>query len=331
MRVLVLGAGGPAGVNTCRALAAHDVIAWDENPDHLVWCHPLADTLSSIPLTVDNVNALEADVVIPQPDRMVAWLADRPEIEARTFLPDRRVVALCQDKFESGLAFRRAELRDDRVELIQSAADLPFNGYPLWLRARWGAGAKAAVRASSPAEARHWFMFWHQRDPMTEFVLEDHLPGRDLAWSGIYYQGDLVCSFLRQRLEYIYPGLTPEGLTGTPTIAEIIQDDMANEMAEAAVAAVDDKPHGIYSVDMREDAVGFPSPTEINAGRGFTTFGLWATQAEHNLMEIVANCAVGGFDGYWPGGALRDILPEGLRLSRHIDCPAIFTREQVPA
>ena len=115
-------------------------------------------------------------------------------------------------------------------------------------------------------------------------MTEAHLPGRDLAWSSIWYEGELVCSFTRERLEYIYPGLTPEGITGTPTIAEIVHSDEVNAMAEAAVYAVDDKPHGIFSVDLREDEHEIPRPTEINAGRGFTTFGLWAMQAERIFL-----------------------------------------------
>lgn len=323
MRVLVLGAGGPAGVNTCRALAGHEVVAVDENRDHLVWCAPYATETHWLPeITPVAVNEVGADVIIPQPDNLTLWVADHAHfIAAKTFLPDRRTVALCQDKFEAGLAWRRAGLRDDEIRLIDSD---PFHyradDYPVWVRARHGAGAKAAVLARNWHEGAHWMQFWWWRDKAVEFVAEAYLPGRDLAWSGIYYRGELVCSFARERVEYLYPNLTPEGLTGTPTIARIVHDDEVSTMAEAAVNAVDGEPHGIFSVDMREDEAGIPRPTEINAGRGFTTFGLWAMEADPNLFETVCKFAIIGLGGCWIEAPLRDCLPEGLALYRHIDC-----------
>ena len=326
MRVLVLGAGGPAGVNVCKALQGHEVLAQDDNADHLVWCEPYAET-HCFDLTVENVNELQADVVIPQPDRVTMWTADHADqIEAKTFLPDRRTIALCQDKFMAGLEWRRAGLREDRIELVDSPEAECSQTFPFWLRARYGAGAKAAILARSYIEAYHWIQFWHERAPQMDFVAEAYLPGRDLAWSGIYYQGELVCSFARERLEYLYPNLTPEGLTGTPTIAEIVHDDAVNVTAEEAVLAVDQKPHGIFSVDLKEDAAGMPRPTEINAGRGFTTFGLWAME-HHTTFFGILGCAMGAPFG-WRNQ--RDIIPAGRRMYRHIDCGTHVTA-QVPA
>ena len=67
MRVLVIGAGGPAGVNTCRALnaAGHEVVAQDDNPDHLVWAKPYLAKTSGDP-----------EVVMIAPDNQVLrWVA----------------------------------------------------------------------------------------------------------------------------------------------------------------------------------------------------------------------------------------------------------------
>ena len=315
MRILVLGAGGPAGVNTCRALndCGYEVYATDENPDHLEWCKPWATV---VPWQIGTV----ADMIIPQPDRLVMSLADQPPLDP-IFLPDRRTIALCQDKFETGLAWRRAGLREDRIELIDAGMWIPTGDFPLWVRARHGAGAKAAINARTFEEASYWLGFWYQREPKTDFIAEEYLPGRDYAWSSIWHHGELAMSFTRERLEYLYPGLTPEGLTGTPTIARIVHDDRVYTMAEAAVYAVDQEPHGFFSVDLREDEHGIPRPTEINAGRVFTTFGLWAMQHQPNLFTYA-------FEP--PDKPLIDCLPDGLTMYRHIDCPAVF-KTMVPA
>lgn len=328
-KILILGAGGPAGVNTCRALhaAGHDIIAADDNFGHLIWCEPYTEELRAIP-AIDQIDDLKCDFVMAQPDVLALRLADAvagEKVYTPTFLPDRRTIVLCQDKWESGLAFRRAKLRKDFSYLVQGAPDLLKFNTPHWVRARHGAGARGSFLAANEYRAEQWINLWLSIDRTLDFLIEEYLPGRDLAWSSIWYHGKLITSFLRERLEYIYPHLTMTGLTGTPTIARIVHDEVANSVAYAAVQAVDDRPHGIFSVDMREDSDGVPRPTEINAGRGFTTFGLWSLFDEsRNFMadtvELTLMGLISGLD--YPA---FDALPQGLTLSRHIDCQAAFT------
>ena len=333
-KILVLGAGGPAGVNTCRALhaAGHTIVAADDNEWHLVWAENWAEELRMTP-HVDEIDDLECDFVIAQPDSLVMRLADAVEmgvVITPTFLPNRRTIALCQNKWEAGLDFRRHNLRRDLLWFAEEP-DAVFSigrslGFPYWLRARHGAGARAALLARDHQEARDWIGFWQRREPKMEFIAEAHLPGRDLAWSSIWYEGELVTSFLRERVEYLYPHLTMTGLTGTPTIARIVHDDIANGVAKAAVMAVTDEyspPHGIFSVDMVEDENGVPRPTEVNAGRGFTTFGLWSLFDPNT--NFLAACVTLELMALKPDFPLFDALPEGLTLSRHIDCQAAFT------
>ena len=330
MRVLVIGAGGPAGVNTCRALhaAGHDVVAQDDNKDHLIWAKPYLSQSSDIPF--------EPEVVMIAPDNQVLrWVTHEHPYAA--FLPKPQTVLLCQDKFECGLQWRRDGLRVDRIELYEWGSQLDF---PCWLRARHGAGAKAAIAATSEGEAHHWIAFWAFREKGMEFVTEGFLPGRDYSWCGIYRDGELLVSFARERLEYLYPHLTPEGLTGTPTRAQVVHNADVDEMAEAAVSSVDADPHGVFCVDLREDETGQPRPTEINAGRFSTTVGLWSLYCEageddfgvigpckSNFVALAAELAVGD------DSRLKDWedLPEGLILSRHIDCGHQFTMAKVPA
>lgn len=339
MRVAVLGAGAPAGVNALRALkqAGHDLVAVDANESHLVWCEEFAETRHMPWMTADAIDALGADVVIPQPDSL---LPDFPEIRASTLLPSQKTIALCQDKRSAGWlwyiaglrAFPAIELEEPWPDHLHLARDRL--GLPLWLRARRGAGAKGAILVRSLDQAFHWIRFWQTRDSDMEWICEEYLPGRDFAWSGVYYNGELVTSFARERLEYLYPHLTPEGLTGTPTRARIVHDDRVNAVAEDAVGIIDERPHGIYSVDMKEDADGHPRPTEINAGRGFTTFGLWSLYGP-NFLDLVVRLAKDGRNWWIVRPDLdeprtRNALPNGLTLSRHIDCRHVFSRKHAP-
>ena len=330
VRVAVLGAGGPAGVNTLRALhkAGHECIAVDDNVAHLPWCEPYAQ--------IRSVNEVyDADVIIPQPDSLVLWTLQHFD-SSMTLLPDEGTIWACQDKFSTSLAWYRQGLREhpplevkepwpDHINLARDRFGLPF-----WLRATKGAGAKGAIRVTSGEQAFHWVRFWQSRNSDIEWIAEEYLPGRDFAWSSVWYDGELITSFARERLEYLYPHLTPEGLTGTPTVARIVCDDGVDVTAQAAVLAVDAKPHGIYSVDLKGDAAGTPRPTEINAGRGFTTFGLWSLYS-WNFMDLVVRLARDGRSWWLTRPDLSEppkynALPEGLTLSRHIDCGHVFAR-----
>ena len=341
MRVVVVGAGGPAGVNWCRALATagHDVVAVDATEPHLSWCEPDADTLVHAPeLTVDLVNGLGGDVVHAAPDVLVRWLAThRGEIDAAVFLPSLDVIDRCQDKLAAVTVWAR---RDLRMEPVPVGGEIPDwlhvaqdrFGLPFWLRATRGAGARGATLVDDLRTGFHWIRYWQTRQADIEWVAEEFLPGRDYAWTGIYVNGELVTSFARERLEYIYPGLSPSGLTGTPTVARVVHDDRVNEVAETAVATIDGYPHGIYAVDLREDEYGMPRPTEINPGRGGTTTGLWSVACGVNFAHLAARLAVGDRWQLERWAALkRNALPDGLELRRHIDCDEVFVNALVAA
>jgi hypothetical protein len=332
VRVLVLGAGGPAGVSTCRALVAagHDVFAYDdENPAHLVWPGEIGAQV------LGRNESPSVDVVIPQPDSLVRWVAAGREWFAmkgeKLFLPSLETIDRCQAKVVAVNIWHKAGLRGPALEIVVPYPDMLHLaadrlGLPFWLRANRGTGANKAIRVGQVGEAFHWIRFWESRGEQVEWIAEPYLPGRDLAWSSIWYEGELVTCFARERVEYLYPQLSPEGLTGTPTIACVICETGVTECGVHAVLAVDEKPHGIFSVDMREDADGVPRPTEINAGRSFTTLGLWSLYGP-NFTDIAASCAIE------PPDAFNDVdpLPAGLTLSRHIDCGHVFTEALVLA
>jgi carbamoyl-phosphate synthase large subunit len=152
-----------------------------------------------------------------------------------------------------------------------------------------------------------------------DFIAEAYLPGRDLAWTSLWWEGMLIASFGRERLEYIYPNLAPSGRTGTPTIARTVHDHELNTTAFNTVVAIDPKPHGFYSVDLREDKDGIARPTEVNAGRCFTTSYL-STAAGVNFMDLWC-CLI---QGETPYVEAVNSIPADLVWMRHIDCPELL-------
>lgn len=330
MRILVLGAGGPAGVNTVRALeaAGHEVWAADEDLRHLVWFDKWVsfggpDFVWAVSEAIADYGI---DYVVPQADPTVLALAQHCEqINAATVLPTAGTILLCQDKFETGWRWAKAGLRSP-VFHIRAPADLDDAaeqlGWPLWIRATRGAGANGAIWADTKTIAWTWCAFWWARGSTAEFIADEYLPGRDYAWCGVYDHGRLIVSFARERLEYIYPSLAPSGRTGTPTRAVVVHDDRVNQVAEFAVETIDREWHGVACVDLREDANGYPRPTEINAGRTCTTVPLYH-EVGLNVPALLAALHTNHQRSKWQAG--RDPIPAGTTLHRHIDCGHIWT------
>ena len=272
----------------------------------------------------ETVEHFDVDVVHSQPEGYVLDLATEPPVFARHLLPPERDVMLCQDKWETAIAWRREGIRNDWVERdIRDQSDVVAAaarcGLPFWLRASHGAGARGATEVHSVAMGVHWIKYWQERNIDMDFIAEGFLPGRDFAWTSIWHRGRLICSTARERLQYLYPHLAPSGRTGTPVVARVTHSEAVNVMATEAVLAISDAPHGIYCVDLREDAEGTPRPTEINCGRFFTTSFHTAAMGV-NFPDIYIRLAMGGDVPDMPE---YNALPDGAAWVRHIDCPGV--------
>lgn len=338
-RILVTGAGGPAGVNFIRSLREADepfyIVGTDTNPFHLEW--PAVDAAYVAPRCtdpgyVDFLNSLidreKVEFVHPQPDVEVEVLSEqREKLGAPAFLPGRETVRVCQDKYLSGKVWAGTGLHTLKSLLIQGREDLnraaELLGLPFWLRATRGAGGIGSTPVDNVDVAWHWMEYWRLRGKDWEFVAQELLPGRNLAFTSLWHDGRLVCSQVRERLEYIYPYLAPSGVTGTPVLAVTRHRPDANEVATRAVIAIDPRATGIFCVDLKEDAAGIPRPTEINCGRFFTT-SYFFTKAGVNIPHLYVRLAYGETI---PALAPYDTLPEGLYWIRHIDCPAVLRTE----
>jgi glutathione synthase/RimK-type ligase-like ATP-grasp enzyme len=109
-RILVTGAGGPAGANFIKSLRLSDeefyISGSDINSLHLELSN--SDSKNLLPQCdssdyVDSVNEVVRkegiDLVHPQPDSEVSVLSERrDEVEAKLFLPDKQTIRICQDK-----------------------------------------------------------------------------------------------------------------------------------------------------------------------------------------------------------------------------------------
>ena len=241
----------------------------------------------------------------------------------RLFLPSTQAVEDCVDKYASTRRWLDAGLRVPKTVLVQSPTDLAVAmkelGPKVWLRATTGGGGRGALPTDDLDFAVKWIEHFNG---WGEFTAAEMLSPHSATWLSIWHGGDLVVAQTRRRHSWSYGNRTLSGVTGITHVAETCRDTHIDAVAEAAIRAIDDAPHGIYGVDMTFDHAGNPNPTEINIGRFFTTI-LFFTRAGLNMPEIYCDLAL---EGRWPKLDRKlNPLPDGLVWIRGMDVAPILT------
>jgi len=350
-RVLVTGAGGLAGVNFVRALRASSreyyIVGTDFNKYHILYpdvdaryLTPRHSDRSFLPRVAEIAAKERADFLHPQPSSEAYVISShRERIPCKVFLPSAPVMRVGQDKLLSEKRLKAEGIPVAKTAPLRGRADIraAFSklGKPLWVRARHGAGGRLSLLCADAAEARLWIELWVKRGGarFDEFILQEYLPGRNIAWDSIWKDGRLVTSYSRERLEYPFKHISPSGITGTPSVSRIIHDPRLNDVGQRAVKAVDPRPNGAYSVDVKESSEGTPCITEVDAGKFHSTMPLWGYIAVKHLgLPEYANLAdlyvrLGMGEDLRDAPPKTDLLPDGYYLLRDMDVGAYLWRE----
>lgn len=344
-KIMVTGVGGPASVNVIKSLrlAEEMLIVGTEINKYRIhlsqadknYIVPVATTTDYIDEMNEIIEENEVGMVLPQPDTEVWVLGEnRSRLKAKTFLPNQETIRVCQDKFLSYKKWKENGIPVPHTEEIHRIEDIidftkKFSS-PYWIRATKGAGGRGSTMAWDLSTATAWINYWRCRGEDWQFIIQEYLPGRNIAFHSLWKEGQLITSMARERLEYLYSYLAPSGVTGTPTIQRTIHDDKVNKIATRAILAVDEKYTGLACCDIKEDKNGVPNPTEINPGRMFTT-SLFFSYASHKLYnDFRANfpylCVLLGYSEKLPELPKYNSLPEELYWIRHIDMGARLVR-----
>jgi carbamoyl-phosphate synthase large subunit len=279
------------------------------------------------------------DFVHPQPSSEALVISGaRKKVGANVFLPPAGVMRTGQDKLLSQRVLAKAGVPVAETRAVaggdDAAAVFRDLGKPLWVRARRGAGGRLSLLCASAEEARLWIDLWIKRGtPRDEFIIQEYLPGRNIAWDSIWKDGNLVTSYARERLEYPFKHISPSGITGTPSVARTVRDKPLNSIAKKAVTAIDSKPSGAYSIDMRESSAGRMCVTEVDAGKFHSTMPLWGLIAVSHLnLPWYANLAdlyvrLGLGEKVREKIPQTDLIPDGYYLLRDMDVGAFLWKE----
>ena len=328
-RVLVTGAGGSPATNFVRSLRAAPEPVHLTGTDADPYCLLRAETdtrhlvpPAGDPAYLDVLNAIvereDVGLVHAQNDAEVAFLSEhRDQVAARLFLPARETVRACQDKFRSYESWKAAGLPVPETVMLRSEEDLQaaferFGG-ALWLRATSGAGGRGALPVQDYDTARSWLEF---QKGWGSFTAAELLEPDSITWMSVWRDGELVVAQGRKRLYWELSRISPSGVTGVTGAGVTIADPALDELAEAAVLAIDPHPDGLFGVDLTYDRDGIPNPTEINVGRFFTTHQFF-TALGVNLPYAYLKLAFGEPPPAFP--RRRNPAPEGMVWIRGVD------------
>lgn len=284
-RILIAGIAGTAAQNFIKALKLSNekyyVVGIEHNRFYLDV--PLQAErvyyLKHSKSFVNDINALVAkeniELLYAAPDIMVKRFSNyRDQLHAKLFLPHSITLGICANKLQT-----YSYLNDAKIPVPETFA---FNEIDKklfakhkhwWVRMCEGAGSRAALPIDSLAQAENWVRYWVEKKEAwpTHFIISEFLPGREFGHQSLWHNGELITSCARERLEYVFGHLMPSGQSSSPSVARIVHDSRVNDIALRAVRAVSPQPHGVFGVDMKENANGDPCVTEINAGRFYTT------------------------------------------------------------
>jgi carbamoyl-phosphate synthase large subunit len=259
VRVLVTGAGGPAGVAVIRSLLARpDVEVFAGDMDG--WASGLylvpADrrrilSPGKAPAFVDELIALcaadEIDVLFSTVDVELPPLARRRgELSAALAAPALDTLETCLDKF--ALAVRCAPLlRTPTTHLVGPASSAESWSFPIIVKPRSGAGSRGVRMVHSRADL----------DALGDdetLIAQELLPGDEYSVDVIANaEGHVVAAVPRTRTR-VDSGVSIAGLT--------VRDAELEATATAVAQAIG--LTGVANVQLRRDVAGVPALLEVN-------------------------------------------------------------------
>ncbi len=354
-RILLTGAGGIGGTNFIRSLhLAEDqnnerlfIVGTDYNiyyiefPDtNLKFRTPKHSDPKFIPTLIKFIKENKLEFLHPHPSSEAKVVSEnRKQLKSlgvmlylprhEDIMPDKLYIH--QKLNSSGVPLPKTML----VKSIQDVDDafMELNS-PLWIRSIKGAGGRLSLKVNSSKEAKLWIKLnvMQGRAKLNEFILQEYLPRKDLAFDSLWFRGKLITSYARERLEYPFKHISLSGITGTPSVAKILHNDRVNSVGISAVKALNPKPHGFYSVDLKEDVNGNPKVTEVD-GKWHTTAPLWGYAFAKAYNKTSYNIAysyltLGYGENLVEELPKTDLFPEEHYLIRQMDSGIILKSKE---
>ena len=219
-KILVLGAGGSASTGFIRSLRLapeqFHIIGADCNKYYLQraeteekYLVPRADNPDYIP----TLNKIEADFIHVQNDLELEIVSEnREKLKAKTFLPPKSVISICQNKWKSRQYWQKDGIQHPKTFLVKSYDDIlpachEINGW-LWVRDIKGAGGKGSLKTNDYKAVLEWIKF---KQGWGYYTIAEYLSERTTTFSTVWKDGNLILGQGRKRL---YWELGPAFISG---------------------------------------------------------------------------------------------------------------------
>lgn len=346
-KILIGGAGGAPSEGVIRSLLLSDkkeeIIGMGAVPSDLIMSHANRKYVvpyANDPAYEDNLLKIlekERPALVHFQNDLEIWYASkiRDDIQstgAKLFMPSHDVIDTCVSKWKSWNAFKKAGITvpenifiNNEEDLKRAFRELGDENGKIWLRAEsMGGGGMGSIPTNDYDMAKAWI---NRYDGWGHFIAAQMLTSNTITWLSIWYEGELIVAQTRKRTGWIHGNRSASGVTGVTKVGSTCSDDVVTKIAEQTVRAVDNKPHGIFGVDMTYDKNGVPNPTEINISRFFTTIYFF-TKAGLNMPVIFKDL---GIYGEKPSLEKKiNPLPNDLLWLRGMDVePMLMTRDEI--
>lgn len=337
-RILVAGAGGAPSTNFIRSLRKAKepiyIVGVDSSKHYLMRAEVDKRYLvppASDPLYLSFINKIIAKEKIEfmhmQNDYEIGYVSEhREKIKTNLFLPSKETIQICQNKFLSYERWEKAGLKIPLTMMIHNEEDLKkaFKKYHnrVWVRAIEGAAGKGSLPVTDYETAVNWI---NLHKGWGSFTASEMLEETSITWMSLWHEGELIVAQGRKRLYWEMGKVSPSGITGVTGTGVTVSDPKLDEIAQKVIFAIDEKPHGLFGVDLTYDSKGIPNPTEINIGRFFTTHQFF-TEAGVNMPYIYLKLAFGE-KPQLPKKKINPIKP-GYLWIRGMDFEPILTTEK---
>lgn len=344
-KILIGGAGGAPSEGVIQSLKLSDkheeIIGMGSVPTDLVMSHavrkyvvPYANDTHYKDCLMRLLKKEHPDLIHFQND-MEIWYAsqfrdDIMSLGTNVFMPDHNVIDTCVSKWKSWKAFKSAGIIvpenvyiSNDNDLRKAFSELGDDDGRIWLRSEtMGGGGIGSIPTNDFDMAKAWI---NRFNGWGKFLAAEMLSSQTITWLSIWYKGELVVAQTRKRTGWVHGNRSASGVTGVTKVGTTCSDQQVTEIALNAIHAVDNKPHGIYGVDMTYDKKGIPNPTEINISRFFTTI-LFFTRAGLNMPLIFKDL---GLYGEKPKlDKMINPLPDGLMWLRGMDIEPMLMKAE---
>lgn len=263
LKILVTGAGGPAGYSLLerlsRSLPNAVLHAADMSPLASGLYSVLPDRRHLLPSGSDEHFALVArgicrlhhiDLLIPTVDCELEALAEaREELResgVRVAVPSRTCLATCLDKYALTVALD-GTVPIPKTTLWKGGPFDTSHRFPLVAKPRSSSGGRGVMMIDSPSELR-------SLPTDGSYMLCEYLPGAEYSVDVFRSrEGRVLAAVPRERMRVD---------SGVAITARTVHDETLERLAAAAVDRID--LHGTANVQLRRDVTGIPRLLEIN-------------------------------------------------------------------